>query len=107
MAGTGGKREGAGRPKGVANKATQNAREAIAGFVDGNADRLVGWLDQVAEEDPKEAFKCFMSVVEYHIPKLARVDNTNTHQNPDGTGIFQGAEIVGFEAKAGTASKDT
>lgn len=102
MAGYGGKRDGAGRPKGIANKATQDARAAIAEFVDGNADRLVGWLDLIAQDDPKEAFKCFMSVVEYHIPKLARTDNTNTHQNPDGTGIFQGAEFVGVKTKAGT-----
>ena len=46
-----------GRPKGVPNKATTKAREAIAQLVDGNADRLVGWLDRVAEDNPGEAFK--------------------------------------------------
>lgn len=65
---------GAGRPKGVANKATAQAREAIAEFVNGNAERLTGWLDRIAEENPKDAFNCFMSVVEYHIPKLARTE---------------------------------
>jgi hypothetical protein len=68
-----------GNPKGKAkgpNKATAQAREAIASFVDGNADRLSGWLDQIAEQDgPKDAFNCFMSVVEYHIPKLARTES--------------------------------
>jgi hypothetical protein len=72
----GGKQEGAGRPKGVANKATTQAREAIAMFVEGNVDRLNGWLEQIAADSPKDAFDRFMSVVEYHIPKLARVDNT-------------------------------
>ena len=64
----------AGRPKGKPNRATTDGRYAIAAFVDGNVDRLNGWLDQIAERDPKDAFNCFMSVVEYHIPKLARTE---------------------------------
>jgi len=70
----GGKQEGAGRPKGVANKATTQAREAIAMFVEGNVDRLNGWLEEIAADSPKDAFDRFMSVVEYHIPKLARTE---------------------------------
>lgn len=66
---------GPGRPKGLPNKATQNAREAIAQFVDGNAHRLVGWLDRIADDNPKAAFDCFQSVIEYHIPKLARTEH--------------------------------
>jgi hypothetical protein len=69
--------KGPGRKPGVPNKATTLAREAIARFVDGNADRLQTWLDQIADEEgPKEAFKCFMDVVEYHVPKLARTEVT-------------------------------
>lgn len=64
----------AGKPKGSVNKSTAKAREAIAAFVDGNAHRLEGWLDKIAEKDPKQAFDCFQSVIEYHIPKLARTD---------------------------------
>lgn len=67
--------QGGGRPAGSPNKATSQAREAISAFVDGNADRLVGWLDQIALNDPRDAFNAFMSVVEYHIPKLARIEN--------------------------------
>lgn len=76
MAGRGsapGERRG-GRKAGTSNKATSAAREAIAAFVDGNADRLTLWLDAIAEQSPKDAFNCFMSVVEYHIPKLARTE---------------------------------
>lgn len=64
--------------KGVPNKATSLAREAIAKFVDGNAHRLEGWLDQVAQENPEKAFQLFQSVVEYHVPKLARSEQTVT-----------------------------
>ena len=63
----------AGRSRGTPNRATANAREAIARFVDGNADRLQGWLDSIAQEDgPKAAFDCFLSLIEYHVPKLTR-----------------------------------
>ena len=61
---------------GIPNKSTQTAREAIAKFVDGNADRLAGWLDEIAAENPQKAFDAFMSVVEYHVPKLARTEMT-------------------------------
>lgn len=74
------KTPGSGRQKGATNKATQNAREAIAAFVDNNAHRLEGWLDQIATKDPKQAFDCFQSVVEYHIPKLARTEGTMEHK---------------------------
>lgn len=72
-----GKKGGPGRPKGLPNKATAAAREAIARFVDGNADRLQGWLDQIAEEKgPQAAFDCFSSLLEYHVPKLQRTETT-------------------------------
>lgn len=64
-----------GRPKGTPNKATALAREAIARFVDGNAKNLQKWLDEIAAtEGSLAAFKCFMDVVEYHVPKLARTE---------------------------------
>lgn len=80
---------GPGRPKGLPNKATKAAREAIALFVDENADRLQDWLDKIAdglyeydkegqikrvirEPDPEKAFSLFQSVIEYHVPKLQR-----------------------------------
>lgn len=71
---------GPGRPKGLPNKATAKAREAIAAFVDGNAHRLEEWLDAIAAKDPKQAFDCFQSVIEYHIPKLARTEGTQEHK---------------------------
>ena len=71
---------GPGRRKGLANKATTDARKAIALFVDSNAHRLTEWLNRVADGDddnkpnPAKAFELFQSVVEYHIPKLARTE---------------------------------
>ena len=77
----GDKRPGAGRPKGLQNKATIVAKEAIARFVDGNADRLQEWLDQIAVQDgPQAAFKCFSDLLEYHVPNLSRAEVSG----PDG-----------------------
>jgi hypothetical protein len=74
---------GKGREKGVPNKATANAREAIARFVDGNAERLQGWLDEIAEaQGAKAAYDCFMDVLEYHVPKLARTELTGQNGGP-------------------------
>lgn len=71
-----------GRAPGTPNKATAQAREAIALFVDGNAHRLQAWLDQIAEEDPKRAFELFQSVLEYHVPKLARTEVSGDPDKP-------------------------
>jgi hypothetical protein len=74
---------GKGRPRGAPNKATANAREAIGRFVDGNAERLQGWLDEIAAtEGAKEAYRCFMDVIEYHVPKLARTEHTGEGGGP-------------------------
>jgi hypothetical protein len=67
-----------GKPVGAINGTTKDARAAIAMFVDKNVHRLEGWLDKVAETNPQKAFELFQSVVEYHVPKLARVDNTSS-----------------------------
>ena len=71
-----------GRVAGTPNKSTNEARQAIATFVDGNSHRLSEWLDRVAHGDPEhdikpnpaKAFELFQSVVEYHVPKLGRME---------------------------------
>ena len=98
-----------GRPPGAPNKATAEARKAIAEFVDGNAHRLVGWLDRVSdgvketvtdpktgeqrerwlvEPNPARAFEMFQSVVEYHVPKLARMEVAGDQDNPVQVDIY-------------------
>ena len=78
---------GLGRPAGVPNRSTSMAREAIAKFVEGNAYKMEEWLTAVAEgkQDPKtkkwlvapnpeKAFGMLQTVMEYHVPKLARTE---------------------------------
>lgn len=62
--------------------------------MDDNAHRLTGWLDEVAhgvkdadgeyvvQPNPARAFEMFQSVVEYHIPKLARAEVTGADGGP-------------------------
>lgn len=91
-----------GRVAGTPNKVTVDARAAISKFVDGNAHRLQQWLDQVAAgvtitetdkdgnprirvvspPDPERAFVLFQSVIEYHVPKLARNEQTGAGGGP-------------------------
>lgn len=84
-----------GRPAGSPNKSTSMAREAIARFVDGNTDKMQGWLESVAngvqdEEtgkwlvppNPEKAFAMLQSVVEYHVPKLARQEVVGDEKAP-------------------------
>lgn len=66
-----------GRPKGVPNKATTKARDAIAEFVDGNAEKIQGWLEEVySEKGAEAALNSFMGFLEYHVPKLQRSELT-------------------------------
>ena len=82
------RKKAGGRSAGTPNKVTAQAREAIAMFVDGNAHRLTEWLDQVAngnedtKPNPAKAFELFQSVVEYHVPKLARTEITGKDDGP-------------------------
>ena len=95
-----------GRTKGTLNKATITARQAIADFVDGNSERLTGWLDEIAKDNPKDAFNCFMSVVEYHIPKLARTESdVNIKGKLEISGILE--DIDGRSAGLPTISHET
>jgi len=74
---------GKGRPKGSKAKSTMKAKEMIASFIDGNADRLNQWLEEVYEQDgPKAAFNCFSDLIEYHVPKLARNEVTGPDEGP-------------------------
>ena len=77
---------GLGRPVGVPNKSTSMAREAIAKFVEGNAHKMEEWLIAVADgiqndegkyivaPNPEKAFGMLQTVMEYHVPKLARTE---------------------------------
>lgn len=70
----GGKRDNAGRPKGVQNKVTKETREAFKEFVEDNQEKFQGWIDRVAETNPAKAIELVSNLAEYVLPKLSRTE---------------------------------
>lgn len=82
----GGKREGAGRPKGVPNKVTQQAKEAIEYAFNGlgGAEGLLEW----AQSDPANQKIFYSQVWTKILPKDMTVSN------PDGSPVLSGISIT-------------
>lgn len=84
----GGKREGAGRPAGVPNKATQEFRETIRQLLENNSENVEKWLTQVAigdednKPDPKGALDMLAKLAEFAAPKLARTEVVGDKEQP-------------------------
>lgn len=90
-------------------------------FVDNNAGRLQGWLDQIAHgvqdpdtkeylvaPNPEKAFQLFQTVIEYHVPKLARTELTGANGGPvqyQKTPEERDAEIARLLSAATVATK--
>lgn len=66
----GGPRKPRGRPPGAPNKITRDIRAALRDLAEGNADRVQSWLDAVAERDPAEALRLWLSLLRYVTPTL-------------------------------------
>jgi hypothetical protein len=71
-----------GRKAGVGNKTTVEVREAIALIAQRNVDKFDTWLEQVADVDPYKAADLYLKMIEYHIPKLARTEQTGKDGGP-------------------------
>lgn len=82
MANQGGKRPGAGRPKGSPNRATAEVRAAIAELMQKTAPKMGEWLERVAVDDPAKAMDLALKAAEYHIPKLSRAEVTGEDGGP-------------------------
>jgi len=77
--------------KGSPNRSTARTREAIALFAERNAHKLEEWLLQTADgvkdeddnwlvrPDPKGAASIYKDMIEYHIPKLQRIEGEINH----------------------------
>ena len=94
---------GKGRPKGSPNKATQDVRKAIAAFAEGTAAEFSQWIQTLAygdgdqvKPDPGKAADLWLKAIEYHIPKLGRVEHTG-----DGGGPLV-VEVVRFGSNPAT-----
>lgn len=78
-----GKKTGGGSRKGKPNRASEEARLALARLIDRNAERMQGWLDEIAaEKGAQAAWDSFVSILEYHVPKLARNEHSGLEGGP-------------------------
>ena len=84
-----------GRTKGVPNKVTQEAREAVKALLDANLPFLQTWLYNTAEglkddetgkyivlPNPGKACDIVQNMVEYAVPKLARTEVVGDEKAP-------------------------
>ena len=59
-----------GRQVGTPNRITADVRRAIAALAENNTDRVQRWLDRVAEQNPAEALRIWLQLLEFTMPKL-------------------------------------
>ena len=78
-----------GRAKGTPNKATTDVRAAIAVFAQAHVGQMGAWLLEV--EDPAKRLDLYLRAIEYHIPKLGRVEHTGK-DGDDLKVIIQGSD---------------
>jgi hypothetical protein len=74
---TASQRNKGGRPKGSPNKVTADARAAFTKILEGRANKVGKWIDDVAKKDPAKACDLLLRLAEFHIPKLARTELAN------------------------------
>jgi len=63
----------AGRPKGTKNRSTTAIKDSLAFLIENNIEKMDEWLERMAQEDPKAAYQCLLSVLEFHLPKRSRI----------------------------------
>ena len=63
-----------GRPKGTANKATTEIKEAYINLIHGNLPEIQGWLNRVAQRDPAKAIDLLLRLSPFVLPKKQEVD---------------------------------
>jgi hypothetical protein len=72
-----------GRARGVPNKVTRDIREALRDLAEGNADRVQGWLDAVAEKEPAEAIRLYLGLLRFCLPTLSATAVANVSPKPE------------------------
>jgi hypothetical protein len=65
---------GKGRPAGQLNRSTEQAKLAIARLANNGLDALREDLEKIRKEDPIEAAKIYLKLLEYIVPKKASME---------------------------------
>jgi hypothetical protein len=61
-----------GRPKGVANKITEEIKAHFAGVLEAQLPDLQRWIQQVAQDNPEKAADLLIRLSERFLPKLTQ-----------------------------------
>jgi hypothetical protein len=69
-----------GKPKGTLSKVTVDVRQAIAVFAQANVENMSVWLNEI--EDPAKRLDLYLRAIEYHLPKLGRMEHTGADGGP-------------------------
>jgi hypothetical protein len=67
---------GKGRPAGQLNRSTEQAKLAVARLANSGLDALREDLEKIRKEEPLEAAKIYLKLLEYIVPKKAAVELT-------------------------------
>jgi hypothetical protein len=71
---TKGNQLGKGRPAGQLNRSTEQAKLAVARLANSGLDALREDLEKIRKEEPLEAAKIYLKLLEYIVPKKASVE---------------------------------
>jgi hypothetical protein len=63
-----------GRPKGAINRSTEQAKIAIARLANRGLDNISEDLEKIRREDPLEAAKLYLKLLEYIVPKKSSME---------------------------------
>ena len=78
-----------GRPKGAANRITEELREAFAMLLENNLEQYEIWLMRIAEDDPARALDLAIKISERFVPMLSRQEITAK----DGQDLFKNVQF--------------
>lgn len=78
-----------GRPKGAANRITEELREAFAMLLENNLEQYEIWLMRIAEDDPARALDLAIKISERFVPMLSRQEVTGK----DGADLFSSVQF--------------
>lgn len=69
-----GNKLGKGRPVGQLNRSTEQAKLTIARLANRGLDNISEDLEKIRKEDPLEAAKLYLKLLEYIVPKKAQME---------------------------------
>jgi hypothetical protein len=92
-----GNKLGTGRPRGALNRSTEQAKLAVARLANQGLDALREDLEKIRKEDPLEAAKIYLKLLEYIVPKKQTIELSGE--------INQKIQQISVNIQNGTADK--